>query len=87
MINPAPGFGPNFGPLGPTAGPGSLGNGFGSKNNAGCTKNQPRRPIISPVRGASGAGRKKVNRYMIIMRPTKGSLSFPGRPPCVKMSP
>ncbi len=30
MINPAPGFRPIFGPLGPTAGPGSLGTGSGS---------------------------------------------------------
>ena len=48
MINPAPGFWPIFGPLGPTAGPGSPGNGPGSNNSAGCTKNQPRRPIVSP---------------------------------------
>ncbi len=47
MINPAPGFWPIFGPLGPTAGPG---NGPGSKIGAGCTKNQPRRPILSPIR-------------------------------------
>ncbi len=50
IINPAPGFWPIFGPLGPTAGPGSPGNGPGSKNSAGCTKNQPRRPILSPIR-------------------------------------
>ncbi len=35
MINPAPGFWRIFGPLGPTAGPGSPGNGPGSKNSAG----------------------------------------------------
>jgi hypothetical protein len=51
MIDSAPGFRPNFGPLGPTAGPGSSGNGPGSKNSAGCTKQQPRRPIQSPSRG------------------------------------
>ncbi len=51
MINPAPGFWPIFGPSGPTAGPGSPGNGPGSKNIAGCTKNQPRRLSLSPVRG------------------------------------
>jgi hypothetical protein len=51
MMNLAPGFWPIFGLLGPMAGPGSLGNGSGSKNTAGCTKNLPRRPIISPVRG------------------------------------
>ncbi len=31
MINPAPDFWPIFGPLGPTAGPGSLGTGIGSQ--------------------------------------------------------
>ncbi len=46
-INPAPGSWPIFGPLEPTAGPGSPGNGPG----AGCTKNQPRRPILRPIRG------------------------------------
>ncbi len=51
MITPAPGFWPIFGPPGPTAGPGSHGNGPGSKNSAGCTKSQPRRPIIGPSRG------------------------------------
>ncbi len=51
MINPAPGFWPIFGPSGPPAGPGSPGNGPGSKNSAGCTKNQPRGPILSPIRG------------------------------------
>ena len=51
MINPAPGFWTIFGPWGPTAGPGSPGNGPGSRNSAGCTKNQTRRPILSPIRG------------------------------------
>ncbi len=51
MINPAPDFWPIFDPLGPTAGPGILGTGFGSKNIAGCTKNQVRRSVIRPVRG------------------------------------
>ncbi len=48
MIHPAPDFWPMLGPLG---GPGSPGNGPGSKNSAGCTKNQPRRPNLSPIRG------------------------------------
>ncbi len=51
MINPAPGFWPIFSPVGPAAGPGSLGTGSGSKHIAGCTKNQPRRPILRPVLG------------------------------------
>ncbi len=50
MIYPAPDLGPIFGHLGPTAGPGSPGNGLGSENSAGCTKNQPRRPILSLIR-------------------------------------
>ncbi len=51
MINSAPGFWTIFGPLGPTAGHGSPGNGPGSKNSAGSTKNQPRSPILSAIRG------------------------------------
>ncbi len=51
MINPAPGSWPIFSPLGPTAGPGRSGNGPGTKSSAGCTNNQPRRPIQSPIRG------------------------------------
>ncbi len=51
MINPALGFWPIFGLLGPTASPGSLGTGSGSKNGAGCTKNQFRRPMQRAVRG------------------------------------
>ncbi len=51
MINPALGFCPIFGPLGPAAGPGSAGNGPGSNNTAGSAKNQPRGPILSPIRG------------------------------------
>ena len=65
MINPASDFGPIFGPSGPTAGPGSLGNGPGLKNSAGCTKNQPRRPIISPICGHFvflGTDRKHIKR-------------------------
>ncbi len=50
MINPASGFWPIFGPLGRTAGPGSPGNGSGSKKSAGCTKHQPRRQIRMFVR-------------------------------------
>ncbi len=56
VIDPAPGFWPIFGPLGPTAGPGSPGNGPGFKNSAACTKKHPRRPIISPVRGHQRLG-------------------------------
>ncbi len=51
MINLPPGFWPIFGPLGPTAGPGSLGTGSGSKHSAGTCKNQPRRSIISQFVG------------------------------------
>ncbi len=51
MTNPAPDFWPIFGPLEPTAGPGSHGTGSGSKTSPGCTNNQPRRPILRPVRG------------------------------------
>jgi hypothetical protein len=50
-MNPTPGFWLIFGPLGPTAGSGSLGMGSGSKDSAGCASNQPRKPIIRPVRG------------------------------------
>ncbi len=50
-ISLAPGFWPIFDPLGPTAGPGSLGTGSGSKCSTGCAKNQLRRSIIRPVRG------------------------------------
>jgi hypothetical protein len=45
MIHQAPFFLPTFGPLGPTAGPGSHGTGSGSKNSAGHT-NQPRPSLI-----------------------------------------
>ena len=64
VINPAPGFWPIFGPLGPTAGPGSLGTGSGSKDGAGCTKHQARKQIICSIRGhrVFGAGRKKITR-------------------------
>ncbi len=51
VINFAPGLWPIFDPLGPTAGPGNLGTGSGSTNSAGCATNQPRRPILRPVRG------------------------------------
>ncbi len=54
MMNPAPCFWPIVGPWGPTAGPGSLGTGSGSKNSSDCTKNQPRRPVIRPIRGYFG---------------------------------
>ena len=48
MKNPAPDFWTIFCPLRPPAGPGSLGNRPGSNIGAGCTKNQPRRPILKP---------------------------------------
>ncbi len=51
MINPASGFWTILGPPGPPGGPGSSGNGPGSKKSAGCTKDQPGRPILSPIRG------------------------------------
>ncbi len=50
MINQENVFG-LFGPPGPPGGLRSPGNGPGSKNSAGCTKNQPRRPILSPICG------------------------------------
>ena len=50
MVNPAPGFRPIFGPLEPTAGPGSPGNGPGPKNSV-APKISPRRLIPRPVRG------------------------------------
>ncbi len=59
MINPAPGFWPIFGPLGPTAGPGNPRNSPGSKNSAGCTKNQPRRPLLSLI-----------HRHFVFLGPT-----------------
>ena len=49
MISPAQGFWPIVSPFGPTACAGSPGNGPGSKSSAGCTENQPRRPIMSPI--------------------------------------
>ncbi len=51
MIDPAPGFCPIFGLLGPTAGPGSLEMGSGGENSAGRTKIQPLRPVLRPIRG------------------------------------
>jgi hypothetical protein len=51
MINLASGLWPIFGPLRPPAGHGRPGNGPGSKNSAGNTQSQPRKPIISPIRG------------------------------------
>ncbi len=51
MINLASGFWPIAGPLGHVVGPGSLGNGSGSKDSASCAKHQQRRPILKPVRG------------------------------------
>ncbi len=51
MINPDPDFWPIFGTLRPTAGPGSHGTDQALKKSEGCTKNQPQRPIIKPVRG------------------------------------
>ncbi len=40
-----------FGPPGPSAGSGSPRDCPGIKHNAGGTKNQTRRPILSPIRG------------------------------------
>ncbi len=51
LIDPAPFLRLIFGPSGTTAGPGSHGNGPGSTNSAGCTKNQPPRPVLSPTCG------------------------------------
>ncbi len=51
MIIWAPFFLPIFGPLRPTAGRGSLGTDSGSKHIASCTKKQPRRPLLRPIRG------------------------------------
>ncbi len=63
MINPAPGFWPIFGPLGPTAGPGSPGTGFGSKSRAGCAKSQLRRPILRFIRGPFLCFRDRPRKY------------------------
>ena len=46
-VNPAPGFRPTCDPSRAR----EPENGPGSQNSAGCTKNQPRRPIIRPTRG------------------------------------
>ena len=65
MINLAPGFRSIFGPLGPTAGPGSPGNGPGSKHIAVCPNNQPPETKFKARPGALcvfGTDRKKINR-------------------------
>ncbi len=49
LVNLAPGFGRISALRGPRGGFGSPGNGPGSKKNAGCTSNQPRRPILGPT--------------------------------------
>jgi hypothetical protein len=52
-------------PSGATAGPGSPGNGSGSKSNAGCTKKQPRRPHLRPSGGQLvilDSGRQNIKR-------------------------
>ncbi len=49
MINPASGFRPIFCPPEPPGGSRSPGN--GAIFRAGCTNNQTRRPILSPIRG------------------------------------
>ncbi len=71
MIKPAPGFRLICGPLGLPGGPGSPGNGPGSKNSAGCTRNQPRRPIQSPIRGHFVFLGPTAKRLMVNMRPLK----------------
>ncbi len=72
MINPAPGFGPIFGPLGPTAGTGSLGTGSGLRASAACAENQPRRPILRPVRGYFVLLVPPQKGKMLNLRPPKG---------------
>ncbi len=65
IIDAASGFWSIFGPPGPPGGSGSTGNGPGSKNCAGCTEDQTRRPIISPIRGYLVFGwtdRKKIKQ-------------------------
>ncbi len=51
QIYPAPAFSVYLRLSGATAGPGSPGNGSGSKHSAGCTENQSRRPNLRPFRG------------------------------------
>ncbi len=63
MINPASGFWPIFGPLGPTAGPGSLRTGSGSKKQR--RLRQKSAPEINDLARSwvlcvFGAGRKKI---------------------------
>ncbi len=63
MINPALGFWPIFGPLGPTAGPGSPGTGSGSKLVQVVPKSAPEinfeaRPWVSCIFGAGRKNRK-----------------------------
>jgi hypothetical protein len=52
-----------FRPPGPTLGTGSPENGSGSKTRAGCTTNQPRRPILTPVCGYSVLGWPQKEKY------------------------
>ncbi len=74
MINPASGW-PIFGPLGPTAGFGSPGNGPGSKNSAGCTnKSAPETNYESHLWALCvfGTDRKNRTRYMNKLRAPQG---------------
>jgi hypothetical protein len=52
MINQAPDFLPGVGTLGPTAGPGSLRTGSGSKNSAGCAQISPGDQFLVPFVGS-----------------------------------
>ncbi len=51
QMNPAPDLLVDFRPSGAAAGPGSPGNGPGSKNDAGCRPNEARRPNLRPILG------------------------------------
>ncbi len=87
IIDPAPGFWPMLGPLGPTAGPGSLGTGSSS---ATCTTSQPWKPIISPIRGHFvflGPTAKKIKNINGKFEapqglPSKGDSDIPGSRVC-----
>ncbi len=51
MTNLALGFWWIFGPLGAHGGPREPWDGLRLENSEGCTKHQPRRPTLRPVRG------------------------------------
>ncbi len=74
MINPAPGFWPIFGPLGPAAGPGSPGSGPVSQKQ--CRLHQNSEPKTNSkshswVLCACGTDRYRIERYLINLRPLK----------------